>query len=190
MRVGILGGTFDPIHNGHLFLAKKALKKLKLDKIIFIPAYLAPHKTRIRVTPTAHRYNMVKLALFGEKKFEISDIEIKRKGKSYSIDTLRQFKRRYGQDTEIFFITGSDSLRGINKWKDLGGILRLCRFVVAKRPDFEIKNLPRDFIVIDIGAKNISASDIRDKVHEGADITGLVPKKVRDYIKRHSLYLA
>ena len=111
MRIGLLGGTFDPIHNGHLYLAKKVSSKLSLEKIIFIPTYLPPHKTDVKITPARHRYNMVRLAIAGNKRFEASNIEIKRKGRSYSVETLRQVRKRYGNSAEIFFITGSDSLQ-------------------------------------------------------------------------------
>ena len=117
MRIGILGGTFDPVHNGHIYLAKKVCQRLKLSKIIFIPAYIPPHKKGTKVTQARHRHNMLKLAIRGNKIFKISDMEIKRKGRSYSVQTLRQLRKRYGQKAEIFFITGSDSLQELDKWK-------------------------------------------------------------------------
>jgi len=188
MRIGLLGGTFDPIHSGHLYLARKVLKKLSLDKIIFIPTHLPPHKIDVKITPARHRYNMLRLAIAGNKRFKASDIEIKRRGRSYSVETLRQVRKRYGDSTEIFFITGSDSLQELDKWKDLRGILRLCSFVVVKRPSFPIKSLSPTFIALRIDAKDISSTGIRNRVREGSAINKMVPKKVRDYIKRHKLY--
>lgn len=188
MRIGILGGTFDPIHNGHLHLAKKVLEKMHLDRIIFIPTNLPPHKTGVRITPTIHRYKMLKLAIGNNKRFMVSDIEIKRRGRSYSVETLRQLRKRYGQSAEMFFITGSDSLKDIDGWKDLEEILNLCRFMVIKRPCFAIKKARRDFIVLHIGAKDISSTDIRRRIKKAQSTQGLLPEKVRDYITRHNLY--
>lgn len=188
MKIGILGGTFDPIHNGHLYLAKKLLKRFFLDKIIFIPVYLPPHKKNIKITPAMHRFNMIKLAIQNNKNFTVSDIELKRRDRSYSIETLRQLRKQYGASTDIFFITGSDSLRELNKWKDLKGILKLCKFVIVKRPGFAIKKASKDFIILHINALPISATDIRKKLRKKQPITLLVSKKVRDYICKHSLY--
>ena len=188
MRIGVLGGTFDPIHNGHLYLAREAQKRLCLGKVIFIPAHLPPHKKGVRVTPARHRYSMVKLAIKGINGLQVSDVEIKRKGRSYSIQTLKQLRKLYGARTEIFFITGSDSLKEINIWKDLRGILGLCKFVVVERPNFSIVNPRRSFIVLRIDAKDISATDIRKRIRSGQSIKKLVPAKVKAYIKRNHLY--
>jgi nicotinate-nucleotide adenylyltransferase len=187
-RIGILGGTFDPIHNGHLYLARKVLAKLRLDKVLFIPTYLPPHKTDIEISPAKHRYNMVKLAIKNNKKLGISDIEIRRKGRSYSVHTLRQLRKKYGEGAEIFFITGSDSLKELEKWKDLEEILGLCKFVVVERPGFFIKRACRKFIILRINAKNISSTDIRTKVKTGLSVNRLVPSTVAMYIEKHSLY--
>ena len=189
MRIGILGGTFDPIHNGHIYLAKKVLKGLSLDKIIFIPTYLPPHKKNKRITPARHRYNMVRLAIGGNNRFHISDIELKRKGRSYSIETLSKLRKRYGKNAMIFFITGSDSLKELKKWKNLKGILKLCKFVVVKRPGFPIKNMHSNFTALRINAKDISARDIRKKIRNGRSGNQAVPKKVYSYIKKQALYI-
>jgi len=188
MRIGILGGTFDPIHNGHLYLAKKVCQRLRLDRVIFIPAYLSPHKTDIKITAARDRYNMVRLAIADKRIFEISDIEVKKKGRSYSLETLKQLRKRYGFASEIFFITGSDSLRDIHKWKGLDTIARLCKFIVVKRPGFAIKNVPAGFMVIDVDARDISATAIRRMVGNNRSIRKLVPRRVADYIYAHRLY--
>jgi len=188
MKIGILGGTFDPIHNGHLHLAKKVCQKLKLSKIIFIPTYLPPHKKGVKVTPAKHRYAMLKIALKGNKIFRISDIEIKRKGRSYSVETLRHMRRKYGPKADLFFITGSDSLKELDKWKNLKEILSLCKFVVARRPGFSIKKAPKNFVFLKINAKNISARDIRKKIRSGKSVGNLMPCAVRNYIYKYKLY--
>lgn len=189
MRIGILGGTFDPVHKGHIYLAKKACAKLRLDKIIFIPTYLSPHKKGIKVTSAKHRYNMLRLAIAGNKKFKISDMEIKRRGRSYSVETLRRLRKRYGHEARIFFITGSDSLNELDRWKDLVEILKLCRFVVVERPGFKAMKLPLGCMFLKIGAKDISATEVRPIVKQGGSLAQLVPGSVINYIRRNKLYI-
>lgn len=188
MRIGILGGTFDPIHNGHLYLARRVSKKLSLEKIIFIPTYIPPHKEDIRVSSERHRYNMLRLAIANKKNFKLSDIELKRKGRSYSVVTLRELRKKYGPTVQLFFITGSDSLRDLDKWKDVKGILRLCTFVVVKRPGFSLSKKNRRFMILRINARDISSTDIRKRIKKHQSIRGLVPVKVLSYIKNHGLY--
>lgn len=188
MRIGILGGTFDPVHEGHIYLAKKVCQKLALDKVLFIPTYLPPHKKGIKVTPAKHRYNMLKLAVSGNKKFKISDMEIKRKGRSYSVETLRRLRKKYGKKAELFFITGSDSLKELGKWKNLPEILRLCKFVIVERPGFKINRKLDGFILLRINAKNISSSNIRSQI-KSKSVKSLIPAKVKAYISRYKLYM-
>jgi len=188
MKIGVLGGTFDPIHNGHIYLAKRVCQKLALDKVLFIPTYFPPHKKGAKVTPAKHRYNMLKLAISGNKKFKISNMEIKRKGRSYSVETLRRLRKKYGQKAELFFITGSDSLKELDKWKNLKEILSLCKFVIAKRPGFGIKKAPENFVFLKINAKNISARDIRNKISSDKSISNLIPGAVKNYIYKYKLY--
>ena len=180
MRIGILGGTFDPIHNGHIYLAKKACARLRLDKIIFIPSYLPPHKKGLKITPARHRYNMLRLAIAGVKKFKLSDMEIKRRGRSYSVETLRRLKKRYGKKADLYFITGSDSIIELHKWKNLKEILKLCKFVIVKRPGFGFKGPGRGIVFLEINAKDISSTDIRDRVRKGLPIKRLTKKTVQN----------
>ncbi|PIP68535.1 MAG: nicotinic acid mononucleotide adenylyltransferase [Candidatus Omnitrophica bacterium CG_4_9_14_0_2_um_filter_42_8] len=189
MRIGILGGTFDPVHNGHMHLAEKISKKLSLDKLIFIPVYIPPHKKGAKVTQARHRYNMLKLAVSGSKIFKLSDMEIKRKGRSYSIETLRRLKRKYGANAELFFITGSDSLGELDKWKNLEEILKLCKFVVVERPGFETGNPPENIIYLKVSAKDISATQIRSLIKTGRHLSGILPGMVERYIYRNKLYV-
>ncbi|MCX5693220.1 MAG: nicotinate-nucleotide adenylyltransferase [Candidatus Omnitrophica bacterium] len=188
MRIGILGGTFDPAHKGHIYLAKKACAKLRLDKIIFIPSYLPPHKKGVKVTPAKDRFNMLKLAMQDNKKFKISDMEIRRRGRSYSVETLRRLRKKYGKKAELFFITGSDSLKELNKWKNLKEILTLCRFVVVERPGFKTSKPPKGFIFLKISAKDISATDIRGRIKSDKPLNNFLPDSVKRYIYRYKLY--
>jgi nicotinate-nucleotide adenylyltransferase len=188
MKIGILGGTFDPVHNGHLHLAKKACEKLRLDKIIFIPTYLPPHKKGAQVTPAKHRYAMLRLAIAGHKKFQLSDMEIRRKGRSYTVDTLKALRKQYGAKTELFFITGSDSLKELNKWKNLPEIFTLCRFVVVERPGFKVTKKLAGFILLRVGAKNISSTEIREKI-SSSSLKSAIPADIRGYIDTHKLYI-
>ncbi len=188
MRIGILGGTFDPFHLGHLYLARKACAKFSLDKILFIPVYRPPHKKPIKLTPAKHRYNMLRLGIEGNRRFEVSRIEIRRKGTSYSVYTLRHLRKKYGSLAQIFFITGSDSLGLLGVWKNLKEILGLCKFVVVKRPNFAVEKASPKLIFLDIKAKDISSTDIRERLQRGLSVTHLVPRGVYNYIKKHKLY--
>ncbi|MDD5501774.1 MAG: nicotinate (nicotinamide) nucleotide adenylyltransferase, partial [Candidatus Omnitrophica bacterium] len=122
MKIGVIGGTFNPVHIGHLILAEEAREKLGLDKVILIPTAMPPHKDASGIAPAEDRLKMLKLSVKGNKFFSVSDMEIRRRGRSYTIDTLRELKRRFARD-EIYFIIGSDLLKYLNEWKDLGQIL-------------------------------------------------------------------
>ncbi len=188
MRIGILGGTFNPIHNAHLRLAELARERLKLDKVIFMPAYIPPHKKTPDIVSPEIRYEMVKIAIAGKPEFELSDMEIKRKGESYSIDTLKALGLKHGEDSEIFFITGSDSLSELNAWKNIDEVLKLCRFVVANRPSFPMGDVPQGVLTMKIPDMAISSSDIRKKIKKGEDVNKFVPNGIIRYIKEKGLY--
>lgn len=187
MKIGILGGTFNPIHIGHLILAEEAREKLALDKIIFVPSYLPPHKDNSDVAPARHRYGMVRLAIRTNKYFSASDTEIKRKGRSYTIDTLKEFKKTYPKD-ELFFIIGSDLLNYLDEWKDLSRILEMVRFIVATRPGFLLERIPSYISTIPIRAVDISGFEIRRAIRENKSFRYLVPEAVYGYIIRKRLY--
>jgi nicotinate-nucleotide adenylyltransferase len=186
-RIGVLGGTFNPPHYGHLVLAQESLKKLHLDKVIFIPTYISPHK-KIRDDNAYKRYKMAALACAGNPKFEVSNIEIKKRKVSYSVNTLRELKKKYGKDAELFFITGSDSLNELESWKEVGEVLKLANFIVANRPGSPVKKLRKKVKAIEISAPDISSSMIRERVRRRLSIENLVPDSVRNFILRHKLY--
>lgn len=201
-KIGILGGAFNPAHFGHLKIAKTALEKLKLNKIIFIPAGVQPLKGKSDMASAKDRLEMTKILIEKRPEFEISDYEIRKKGKSYTIDTIEHLKRKY-KNSQIFWIIGEDSLREIiqEKWKGKLKVLDLARFVVFTRPDhkFILKNLPKKFEknkeialkkVILIKKKiPISATKIREKIKKGKNVEKFLPKKILNYIKEKKLYV-
>jgi nicotinate-nucleotide adenylyltransferase len=188
MRIGILGGTFNPIHIGHLILGEEAYFKLKLDKLIFVPTYMPPHKTAETVIEAKHRLKMVTYAIEGNSAFEVSTIEVDAKKKSYSIDTLKGFKDKYGQDAQLFFITGSDSLKDLFSWKNVNDIFKISKFIVASRPGYPLKEVPKEVQTVVITPIEVSSEDIRRRLKDGRSIRYLVPEKVRKYIIEHGLY--
>ncbi len=188
MRIGILGGTFNPIHLGHLVLAEEAKEKLNLDKVIFVPAYIPPHKKDEEIAEANHRFKMAELAAKGNPCFEVSPFEINAKTTSYSVETLREFKERYGEDTKLFFITGADSLGELFSWKELDEIFKLSQFIVANRPGYDVSNVPKGIEVVTITSLEISSSQIRKKIKENKSIRYLVPESVREYIIAKRLY--
>lgn len=186
-RIGILGGTFNPPHLGHLVLAQESLRKLNLDEVIFIPTHLSPHK-RIKGDNAYMRHKMALLACRGNPRFKVSRMEIMKRGVSYSVDTLRRLREKYGKAVELFFIAGSDSLNELESWKDVNEVLRLANFIVANRPGFSAKRLRKGVKLIEIPALNISSSMIRDRVRRSQPIRYLVPEEVREFIIKHRLY--
>lgn len=191
MRIGILGGTFDPIHFGHLLLAQEALEKLHLGRVIFMPCYRPPHKCRRNITDAKTRFKMVTLAIKSNSKFSVSSMEIKRKGKSYSVETLHRLNDIFAKSTKLFFITGSDSISERVKWKDFDEVITLARFVIARRPHypFSCLNKRRKVIrFIDITSLDISSSGIRRNVGEKRSIEYLVPEEVKRFIAKNRLY--
>lgn len=189
-KVGIFGGTFDPIHLGHLITAQSVKEIRNLDKIIFIPAYISPHKTDAKPSSPDDRLNMIKIAVEGIPFFDYSDIEIKKGGISYTIDTLRELKKLYDK---IEFIIGYDNIFTFHTWKEPDDIFKLADVIVLKRksshpPQFEDKYYQQAVFVQTRGIE-ISATDIRERVNKGLPINFLVPPKVMEYIYNHQLYI-
>jgi len=198
-RIGISGGTFDPIHYGHLIIAEEIRESLSLDKIVFIPVGLTPHKKVGHVTEACHRYNMVCEAISTNPFFEVSRIEMDREGYTYTIDTLRQLKEIYGDDTELFFIIGADVLFDLATWKDYEQVFSMCDFVAVSRPGYkrseiarEVKRLEKKFNarihLADARLIEISSTLIRENVKKGKSIKYLVPEAVERYIYEKGLY--
>lgn len=197
-RVGILGGTFDPIHIGHLMLAEAVRDEYELEKVLFIPAAQPPHKLGRKISPAEDRYMMTVLATCSNPAFEVSDIEMRREGPSYSVDTVRALLRTSGGDTEYFFIAGTDIIREIHTWERIEELLSICPFIAASRPgcrpDVErTRGLLGDLGVRQIHLLNtpeleISSTDIRERVARGASIRYIVPCEVEQYIYKKGLY--
>lgn len=187
MKIGILGGTFNPIHLGHLILAEEVRQKIGLNKVIFVPANLPPHKDDGEIIPAYHRLKMVRLAVKANPHFSVSDIEIRRGERSYTINTIKEFKGIYPED-ELYFIIGSDLVKYLNGWKDVKDIIALVKFIVATRPGFPLENLPSYMTTIDIRAVDISAFEIRQCIKENRSFRYLVPEAVRQYIIKQGLY--
>jgi len=187
MKIGILGGTFNPVHLGHLILAEEVRENLGLDRIIFVPANIPPHKNASDIASAKERFNMLKFAVSNNKYFCVSDLEIKRSGPSYTIDTIKELKRIYPED-ELYFITGSDLLKYLNEWKDLSEIIKLVKFVVATRPGYPLEKIPSYIQTIAIRAVDISAFEIREAVKQKKSFRYLVPESVFKYINKKRLY--
>ncbi len=188
MKIGILGGTFNPVHIGHLILAEEAREKLGLDRVIFVPAYLPPHKDNSDIAPAGDRLTMVKLAIKNNKYFSVSSAEIQRDGRSFTIDTIKEFKKIYPQD-ELYFIIGSDLLKYLNDWKDLEEIIKMVKFIAATRPGYPLEQLPSYISTIAIRAVDVSGFQIRRCVKENMSFRYLVPDAVHKYILKKKLYI-
>lgn len=189
-RVGILGGTFDPPHLGHLLIAQEVQERLKLDQVFFIPAALPPHKKKVKISPAWHRLQMVKLAVKNNPKFKVLNLELKRKGASYTVDTLKDLTRRY-PGTHFFLILGIDNLKYIKNWKEPEEIFKLAKVIFVPRPGYrnsKDKSRVKTGNFLKLPDIDISSSDIRKKVKKGMSIRYLVPEKVLRYIQRHNLY--
>lgn len=197
-RIGILGGTFNPVHRGHLALAKGAIKAFSLRKVLFTPSAKPPHKTPQTVVSVKHRMAMLQLAIKDNPRFEICDIETRRAGPSYTIDTITQLKRM-NPSAKYFFIIGSDSLQELHMWKEIKRLLALCTFVTFGRPgattsrttDLHLdsrwkRRLLKNFIKGRM--PDISSSNIRQRVAQGKSIRYLVSDKVAEYILKKKLY--
>ncbi len=213
MKWGLLGGTFDPIHMGHLRCAEEILEMFDLNRIIFVPASRPPHKLEAEITPFFHREQMVKLAIEDNPSFSFADVENQRSGKSYSVETIEYFLNRYLKDLELYFIVGQDAFHAIQTWREWDRLLLLCHMVVMTRPGYENRGLagilPEDFAARfsyeadvdgwrgptghliffrEVTFLDIASSNIRQRARDSQSIAYLVPDAVRRYIVKNDLY--
>ncbi|MBA7561577.1 putative nicotinate-nucleotide adenylyltransferase [subsurface metagenome] len=187
-----MGGVFDPIHYGHLFTAEEARVEFKLDKIIFVPCRKPAHKRENNISDSEHRYLMTDLATSNNQFFKVSKVELNRPGPSYSIDTVKEFLRKYNHGVEIFFITGADAFLEIDSWYKSEELVQLCQFVAVTRPGYDLNKLNQKFKkiikIMEIPALSISSTDIRRRVREEKSIKYLLPHEVEKYIYKKGLY--
>lgn len=187
--IGIYGGTFDPIHLGHLITAQFVKELRGLEKIIFVPAYISPFKEEIKTTEPEHRLEMIRLSIDKKYYFEVSDFELKNKNLSYTIDTVRFFKKKYDQ---IELIIGLDNLFKFHKWKEPDEILKLARLIVMKRRTEEKPKSENEFynkaVFIDTPLIEINSTEIRERITDNLPIDFLVTPEVKQYIKKFKLY--
>jgi nicotinate-nucleotide adenylyltransferase len=189
-RVGIMGGTFDPIHHGHLVAASEVQDAFGLDRVVFVPAGNQPFKVGREVAPTEHRYLMTVIATASNPRFHVSRVDIERSGVTYTVDTLRDLRDQM-PDAELFFITGADALNQIVHWKDPHDLWELAHFIGVTRPghDFSLEGLPEEHVsLLEVPAMAISSTEARDRVAAGQAIWYLVPDGVVQYISKHGLY--
>jgi nicotinate-nucleotide adenylyltransferase len=190
-RVGIMGGTFDPIHHGHLVAASEVANRFELDEVVFVPTGEPWQKGDRSVSPAEHRYLMAVIATASNPHFWVSRVDIVREGPTYSVDTIRDIAAlRPG--AELFFITGADALSQILSWRHAEEALQLARFIGVTRPGYELSaaHLPEDTVtLVDVPAMAISSSDIRERAGTGRPVWYLVPDGVVQYINKHRLYV-
>ncbi len=197
-KLGVLGGTFDPVHHGHLVAAQEALFQLGLDWVLFVPAGTPPHKPKRPISPDAHRLRMLELALTDQPHFAISRVDVDRPGPHYTMETLTLLHEAWGPDVTFYFVEGTDSLADILNWRDPARILDLCRLAVVNRPDVEVDLARLEAALPGLRAKlhwvempllEISSTDLRRRVREGRPISYLLPPEVEAYVLENGLYL-
>ncbi|SEI98754.1 nicotinate-nucleotide adenylyltransferase [Demequina mangrovi] len=186
-RVGVLGGTFDPIHHGHLAAASEVCAQLGLDQILLTPAYSQPFKQGYDTETPEHRLAMCALAADEDERFAVSPVDIERGGVTYTVDTLTDL-REQRPDAELFFITGADAVARLDEWKDADRLTELATFVGVTRPGHSLADTTRPHILVEAPALAISSTDVRRRVRAGLPIRYLVPRSVADYIAVNGLY--
>jgi nicotinate-nucleotide adenylyltransferase len=200
-RVGILGGTFDPVHYGHLVIAEEVYAALKLAEMVFVPSGQPPHKLNEVITAAQHRLAMLELAIASNPHFSISLVELDRPGPSYTVDTLRLLRKQWGEQTAIYFLIGWDSLEELLTWHDAVGMLKQLNYLVAvRRPGYNEAGGYRDWLesrspgikqrllVVEAPQLDISSTDLRLRVAEGRPIKYQTPESVEQYIRQYGLY--
>ena len=195
--IGILGGTFDPIHFGHLVTAEEALVQFNLDRVVFMPTGMPVRKTHRYLSSSEERYLMTVVATAANPDFEVSRMEVDRPGATYTVDTMTALRDQVGSRAELFFITGADAVHDILTWKDAERFVGLCTFIAATRPGYEVESMaaplkahpsgPR-VEIMEVPALAISSSDIRQRVRERRPVRYLLPEAVAAYIDKNGLY--
>ena len=198
-NLGIMGGTFDPIHIGHLVTAEEAWQQYDLDVVMFIPAGLPPHKSSEHISEAEHRYMMTILAVINNPRFQVSRFEIDKRTPSYTIDTVKYFLNLYGENTNIYFITGTDAVLEILTWKNIEELLDICNFIAASRPDYSLEKIHKTVglhypailnkvHLLENPAMSVSSTYIRERVKAGKTIKYLTDEMVEHYIYKYGLY--
>ncbi|OGU27996.1 MAG: nicotinate (nicotinamide) nucleotide adenylyltransferase [Ignavibacteria bacterium GWA2_54_16] len=190
LRIGIFGGSFDPPHMGHLLIAELSRIALMLDRVYLVPAYKPPHKAGNHPATAHDRLTMARLSVRGNRHLKVSDIELKRRGVSYTVDTVKSFRKKF-PDSELFLILGGDSLRQFHLWKSPGEILREVSLAVYQRPGHpnKIKGVPSSKVIrVEGPLMDLSSSDLRTRIEKGKEIRDLVREGVRRFIERKHLY--
>ncbi|HWA06572.1 MAG TPA: nicotinate-nucleotide adenylyltransferase [Ignavibacteria bacterium] len=194
-RIGIFGGTFDPVHNGHLIMAENVKDQMHLDEVLFIPSRIPPLKNIDNVSEAAHRVNMLKLAIADNKYFTCSDVELNMQGTgpNYTVKTLLKLREEYPKDqVKFYLIIGMDQLINLHKWKDPGKLFLLSEVIIINRPGYLIQQVENEYsrqgIFVPVPNIDISATDIRFRINEKRSIKYLVPASVEEYIYKNNLY--
>ncbi len=199
MKIGVLGGTFDPIHNGHIIVAEEVRARLNLAEVLFVPAGQPWLKEDSPILAAEHRVQMIRLAIAEQPYFKLSTMEIDRAGPSYTVDTITELQAQLGAGDELFFILGWDSLAQLPLWKEPSRLIKACRLVAVPRPGYslpdlkfmepKVPGLSQRVILLDKPEVDIDATEIRNRVAQGLPIRHLVPEPVDEYIRKHKLYL-
>lgn len=199
MNIGVLGGTFDPIHFGHLGLAEEVKARLALDEILFVPTGRPWLKANTPISAAEHRVEMVRLAIADKPYFKLSAMEVERAGPSYTVDTIAELQARFGAGNKLFLILGRDSLTEFPYWREAARLIQMCHLVVASRPGYPypdlnyldslIPGISQRVTILDKPEIDISASDIRSRVAWGLSVSHLVPNLIEKYIEQHKLYI-
>ncbi|MEA4846432.1 MAG: nicotinate-nucleotide adenylyltransferase [Clostridiaceae bacterium] len=198
-RIGVMGGTFDPIHYGHLVAAEAARVGFGLNKVIFMPAGNPPHKQLQEISCPEHRYRMTALAISSNPGFEISRLEVDKAGITYTFDTVKNLKSIYGEKSAIYFITGADAVLELLTWHNIGELLTLCKFIAVTRPGYDYQELEQkieeissnyggEIICLEAPLLDISSTDIRERIKNGKPVKYLLPEAVEEYIYKNGLY--
>ncbi len=201
-RIGILGGTFDPVHYAHLAIAEEVYCALRLTRMLFVPAGQPPHKPERRITPARHRLAMLERAISANPHFSLSLVDMQRAGPSYTVETVRLLRDEWGPGAELFFVIGGDSLKDLPTWREPAGILEQATLVALMRPGYSdvsaeraqlvarLPGLEQRLITLEGPRMDISSTDLRQRVAEGRPIRYQTPDAVEEYIRQHDLYRA